>query len=155
MTDNPTSAIAVRGLKELNQLLAKAGPEIAKRARASAREVAEPVRVDAERLARSQISGIRRQVFSSAVSLPTVGRSRSRLQAIRPDWSRMRIGVTRTLVYVAPVMRGHKTGPLRRPNLKPLLLGEAMEPALELHADELEQRIAEHVDRVWRLGASA
>jgi hypothetical protein len=44
----------------------------------------------------------------------------------------MRVGVTQSLVYVAPRQRGKKTtASQKRPNLKNLLLDRALEPALE------------------------
>jgi hypothetical protein len=61
----------------------------------------------------------------------------------------MRIGVTRTLVYVAPRQRGVRgQGPKRRPNLADLMMSRAMEPALERHAGELEANVERMLDRV-------
>src|SRR4051812_43239552 len=101
--------LAVKGLRELNRAFAAADKEtqvVLKKAEAA---VAEPVRVEAEQLAVQTISGLRR----------TRG---------VPVWSLMRIGVTRTSVYVAPKKRRGRPN-LRRPNLAPLLMGQAMEPA--------------------------
>jgi hypothetical protein len=65
----------------------------------SLRAAAEPVRADAERLA--------------VETIPRIG----------VPWSRMRIGVTTTSVYLAPRQRGAKLPKRRRPNLAALLLG--------------------------------
>ena len=54
----------------------------------------------------------------------------------------MRVGITRTLVYVAPRQRGagRGRGGSHRPNLAPLLMDKAMQPALDQHASEIETR---------------
>jgi hypothetical protein len=95
--------------------------------RAGLRQVAEPVQRGAEELARANIS------------------------KIGPRWSKMRVGVTRDLVYVAPRQRGTRGGganPRRRPNLAPLLMDRAMQPALDQHAGEIEARFEELLDRI-------
>lgn len=68
------------------------------------REVAEPVRATAERLAVERI--------------PTVGL----------PWSRMKVGVTPRSVYIVPRQRGRRH---RRPAFGNLLLGRSMVPAVE------------------------
>lgn len=88
------------------------------------RGVAEPVRADAESLA---ASGIRN---------------------IGPDWSRMRVGLTPDVVYVAPRKRGVKRGSRKRRNLAPLLMTRALEPALDNNAHLIEQRFGDVLDRV-------
>jgi hypothetical protein len=69
----------------------------------------------------------------------------------------MRVGVTRNLVYVAPRQKGTRgRGPRRRPNLADLLMSRAMEPALERHTGEIEQRFDEllgHVTDNFNRGA--
>jgi hypothetical protein len=100
--------IQVRGLRELSRAFKVADSDIRRDLRAALQSAAEPVRMDAERLAVSEITRI---------GIP---------------WSRMRVGVTQSSVYVAPNERGRRTrGRRRRPNLAPLLLGRAMEPALD------------------------
>lgn len=117
------SAVRVRGLRDLQRAFALADAKLTRELRKKLREVAEPIRSDAERLARERITRI---------GIP---------------WSQMRVGVTRTLVYVAPRERGklsRANRQLRRPNLFDLLFGRAMEPALERN----EGRVAEGVDQV-------
>lgn len=102
--------LRVEGLRELQRAFRFADRDLRLRLRASLRRVAEPVRSDAERLASSEITRI---------GIP---------------WSRMRVGVTQTSVYVAPVERGRasrQNRSIRRPNLADLLMGRAMEPALQ------------------------
>ena len=68
-----------------------------------------------------------------------------------PQWARMRVGVTRNLVYVAPRARGVKTRGRHnfgRPNLADLLMGRAMQPALDQHIGEVEARFEELLDHI-------
>jgi hypothetical protein len=116
-------------MRQLNTAFQAAGKESWVAARTGAREVADPVRTESETLALQRI--------------PRMPRS--------PRWARMRVGVTRTLVYVAPVKRGVKTrglGGKRRPNLAPLLMDRAMQPALDHHAADLEQRVDHWLDQM-------
>lgn len=98
--------IAVQGLREMQRAFRVADRSLQKELRHTLREVAEPVRADAERLALARI--------------PRIG----------VPWSQMRVGVTTTSVYVASKRRGTRLPQRRRPNLADLLLGRAMEPAL-------------------------
>lgn len=109
--------LVMHGLPQLRRLAAAAGPDVKKDLDKRLRELAEPIRADAEGLARS---GIRR------VGIP---------------WSQMRVGVTQRLVYVAPKQRGVKARgahPRRRPRFADLLEQRAMTPALERNRDDLE-----------------
>jgi hypothetical protein len=104
----PGALVNVEGLASLQRAFGRADKELKTEMRKALKEVAEPVRADVERLA---VSEIRR---------------------IGPKWYRMRIGVTRKLVYVAPKERGVKRkgwDPAKRPNLATLLRERAMDPA--------------------------
>lgn len=121
----------VEGLADLRRAFALADKDLSNELRLGLREVAKPVQYDAERLAWDTI--------------PRIGL----------NWSRMRIGVNRTSVYVAPKQRGVKTrgrNAQRRPNLFDLLLGRSLEPALEqnvsLIVSEMEQVLAT-VGKKW------
>lgn len=116
-------AVRVRDLAETNRALRKADRDVRLGFRKGLREVAEPVRADAERLAAAEIRNI------------------------GPDWSRMRTGITTEVVYVAPRKRGIKKGAGKRPNLAPLL-AEQMEQALDNNADQIEGRFGDVIDRV-------
>lgn len=119
----PVEPLHIEGLKELSRAFRLADKELIKELRTSLRKVAEPVRVDAEHLA---LTEIRR------MTLP---------------WSVMRVGVNQREVYVAPKLRGVKTrgrDPRRRPNLFDLLLGRSLEPALEHN----EGRVVFEVERM-------
>jgi hypothetical protein len=120
------SAIRVRGLADLNRALARADRDVRLGVRRELREVAEPVRADAERLA---VSGIRNVHEGD-------------------PWSRMRVGVTRSLVYVAPRQRGAARGPRRRRNMADLLAVRAMEPALDINRPLVERNLEEMLDDV-------
>jgi hypothetical protein len=107
----------------MSAAFAKADRELRLGYRRSLRDVAEPVRLDAEGLAANSIT------------------------RIGPRWYRMRTGVTRNLIYVAPRQRGVKTrglDPRRRPNLGNLLMDRAMEPAL----NQNEERIVDGAERL-------
>lgn len=123
----------VQGLAGLQRALAVSNKAIAGDLRDSLKDAAEPVRVSAETLA--------------VVSIPRIG----------VPWSRMRVGVTRRSVYVAPVQRGVKArgnARLRRPNLKGLLLDRAMYPALVQHESSIESRVIDMLDDFARRWAT-
>jgi len=114
----------VKGLAEVNYLLSKADKETRLGLRKAEREVAKPISSDAETLTLQNIP-------------------RTRLGKV--EWWRMRIGVTQTLIYVAPKQKGVRgKGPKRRKKFAPLMMERAMEPALKRHENEIEQRF-EHV----------
>ncbi len=114
------AGIKVKGFTELNRALKNADKETRLGIRKVERQVAEPVRVDAQELAVREISHIGNQ------------------------WAAMRIGVTQKLVYVAPKQRRKRGSP--RPNLAGLLLKKAMEPALEKNRAEIERAMEEALD---------
>lgn len=114
------SAVNISGLRELEQLFALAGPIAKRELNKELRLVAEPIRSEAESLAASGI--------------PRIG----------PRWSKMRVGVTRTLVYVAPRERGVKgrgRPSLRRPRFADLMLERAMDPALKKNEALIQERV--------------
>lgn len=117
--------IAVNGLRELNAAFARSDKQTRLGVRRVQRDLAEPVKLGAESLA--------------VVRIPNVG--------LR--WSRMRIGVTSALIYVAPKERGLRTGSARRrPNLARLLMDRAMQPALEARRPQLEADTELMLDRI-------
>lgn len=121
------TAVRVEGLRALSRAFAVADKTLSRELRKGLRDAAEPVRADAEALASSRISNI-------GVS-----------------WSRMRVGVTRSSVYVAPRERGTR-GRSRRSNLAGLLLERAMQPALEANIGDVEEAVDDvlaTVGRAW------
>jgi hypothetical protein len=123
-----TDAIIVEGYRELVKAFGAAEREVNREFRATLRKAAEPVRADAESMAVERIE---------KVGLP---------------WSRMKVGVTTRMVYVAPRQRGTRTRARKRPNLAGLLLERAMMPALERNrgqvVDSVESMLG-GVERVW------
>lgn len=92
----------------------------------------EPVRLDAQALA--------------VQNIPRVGF----------PWSRMRLGIKRNYVYVAPVERGVKSRTLtsrRRPRFKTKLLDEAMAPALERNSERAAQEFEDAVEDMGKAWA--
>jgi len=119
--------VRVEGLRELNRALARSDRETRLGVRKELRQVADPIAADAETLARSEITRI---------GIP---------------WSKMRVGQTSTVVYVAPRKRGVTSRGLtgrKRPKFAALLMDRAMQPALDKNADMVEERLAEALDRV-------
>ena len=122
-------AVVVKGLRDVNTAFAKTDRDLRLGWRAGMRQVAEPVRRDAQE---SAVSNIRRMPGS-------------------PKWARMRVGVTRQMVYVAPRQRGTRgRGPAgrARPNLGNLLMDRAMQPPLERHEHEITARFEQLLDHV-------
>jgi hypothetical protein len=118
-------AIEVRGIVELQRSFGKYGKDLKKGLRRELGAVAEPVRFDASNLARSEIRNM------------TLA------------WSQMRVGITKgTIVYVAPVKRGSKTGPQKRRNLGDLLMQKALQPALERNRTKIEAGMEKMLDVV-------
>lgn len=118
--------IRVEGLRELSRAFALADKAERKLFRESLKDAAEPVRGDAE------------------------SRATIAIKPGRIPWSSMRVGVTRTSVYVAPARR--RSTSLRRPKFAAILMDKAMAPALEAHHGEVENRV-DHmlgdVSRIW------
>lgn len=123
--------VAVRGLTDLERAFKLAGPVASRELRKELRGLTEPVRRDAEQLARANITRIGR------------------------PWSEMRVGVTQKVVYVAPKQRGtqaRRNPRLRRRNLFDLLMGRSMEPALQRNEALIEagaQKVLDTVGKAW------
>lgn len=120
--------LTVDGLEKLNRMF-KLAPKTDRLAlNKMLRGVAEPIASDAESLAMEKIRNM------------TV------------EWSRMRIGVSLRVVYVAPRERGTRKKTIHdRPNLASLLDQRAMSPALErnrhLIADRVDDAFVAIADR--------
>jgi hypothetical protein len=125
MPDVTTGGVVhVVGLADLRRACVVAGRQMSRDMNDALKSAGEPVRSDAQSLALANIPKI---------GLP---------------WSRMRLGIQRHSVYVAPVERGVKsrTRPgKRRPNLKTKLLDEAMAPALVRNSDRVAQEFEDAV----------
>lgn len=133
-----TGTIIVAGLAEIDRNLRLVGPTFQREFRAHLKEIAEPVRRDAEQLARTKISGI----------------ARSKTGA----WAEMRTGVSGSFVYVAPKRRGVKTrgpDPRRRPNLVDLMMGRALNPALASNEALVKVGVEAVIDSVGKLFEAA
>jgi hypothetical protein len=101
-------AVSVKGLRELSRAFGKLSVELKQELRETLAAAGDPVRARAESLASSEIRNI------------------------GDHWSRMRLGVTTSLVYIAPASRRRRGS--KRPNLAPLLMDRAMQPALDQEA---------------------
>lgn len=139
MAYGTTGEVRISGLKELLTVLRHADKDLRKEVTDALKDVGEPVRLGAERLAfghgkTGRISGLKEG----------------------EKWGQMRLGFAGgrdPVVYIAPRQRGNKTGLQKRRNFGPLLLEEAMIPALEDNADLIEKRVGETLDdlaHMWR-----
>jgi hypothetical protein len=130
------NVIRVTGLRELDRAFGKANRALSNDLKDALAEAAAPVRSDAQILA--------------AASIRNVGQG--------DPWSRMLVGVRSWVAYVAPVERGVKgrgNARRRRPRFGDLLLGRAMEPALERNIGNVERRFEGLIDEVcdaWERG---
>ena len=131
--------VFVSNLGEINQAINRTGLKVGVAMRKGLLEAAEPIRVDAGRLSRSRISGMRR----------TSGFAR-----IAP-WSIQKIGHTIHEVYVVPKekgIKGHKTPgeEKRAAKFVELMYGRAYDPALEQNAERTRVYVDNWVGRVTR-----
>lgn len=121
--------LRVHGFAALQRAFTLANRELAKELRKRLRKVAEPVRASAQ------------------------SRAEGEIRNIGPDWSRMRTGITRRSVYVAPTERGVRRGSgsaLARPNLAPLLMERAMSPALDANIARVGHEFESMLDTIGR-----
>lgn len=115
--------VEVEGLAESNRALTQAGRELRAELRVEMIAAGEPVRMRAEQFAQSSIRNIGEQ------------------------WSRMRVGFTGSLVYVAP--KRHR-GRFSRPNLAPLLIDRVLVPAAEAERGRVEAGVERAVENSLR-----
>lgn len=130
-------AIRVENYRDVIHAFGQASKKMERDFKGRLREAAEPVRSTAERLAGS---GVVDNLDSGDA------------------WTKMRIGVTRTGVYVAPRERGRRTRSrpaLARPNLKPLMLDEVMGPTLDRERDGVVDNIRDLLGDMHRTFAAA
>ncbi len=114
--------VRVKGLRELDRALNAYNKDVKKDMRKELRVVAEPVRALAEQMAVGNIGNI------------------------GSVWSRMKLGVTSRVVYVAP--RARNKGGSPRSNLGALLMEQAMQPALDSRTDEVINGLESWLGRV-------
>lgn len=128
-------AVQVQGLRELVFAFRVANREVAKDVRTAIEQAGEPIREEAQRLVRDEISGMARS---------------------RVPWWTIRTGVQRsTIGYVAPEQRGVKTRGgerRRRPNLAPLI-AEREQRALDTNVGRVEDEFEDALDEVARAWA--
>lgn len=121
----PAGEIRVKGAAELERAFRGLRREVLAELKPALREIAEVVRSDAEQRAAASISHI------------------------GPKWGRMRVGMTTSVVYVAPKSRRHGGSP--RPNLGGLLMTKAMQPAM----DENKEAVVARLDALVEASAAA
>jgi hypothetical protein len=118
--------LEVHGANELSRDFARCSAAFDPAIKKEIREAAQPVARDAEQLAAQ------------------------RIRNLGDRWGRMRVGVTRSLVYVAPTTRATRVAGRGRPNLAGLLADRAMIPAVQANEAQVVERIGNVVDRTMR-----
>jgi len=119
-----TGAVRVSGLRELQRAFKNMEGDLKKELKKELIKAAQPVKQLAESYA---LGGIRNMPSS-------------------PDWADMRIGVTASSVYMVPFRR--RAGGSGRPNLKGLLLSQAMLPAVERSEAAIVEGIGQMIDNL-------
>lgn len=126
-------AVRLRGLRETRKAFRDIGGDADKDLRKRLRRVAEPIAADAQRNVKGSV------------------------RTTTDPWAKMRVGVTRSLVYVAPKERGvgrRGDAQLRRPNLANLM-APPMERALASNEDDAEREVDDllaDMERRWGRG---
>jgi hypothetical protein len=108
------AGLRVEGLRELNRAFAQASKDVNREMRAELRAVAEPIKRVATGLAQASLSNL--------------GSGR---------WSKFRIGVTQTAVYMVPSARNRTKR--HRPKFGVALLEKAMIPAVKSKEGDIER----------------
>lgn len=131
----PVGAVAVRGLAELSRDMKRMGADLSDDLRDELRRVAEPISGRAEEL---------------AVAHYGESAGGSEITHLKPGarWSKMRVGVSGKLIYVAPKEHGKKVGAQKRRPFGLFLLEQAMDPALEEWAPRIVPRVEKMLDNL-------
>lgn len=122
--ENP---VIVSGFAELERDLKASSPLLLKAMRTGLTIAVEPIKRDADRLALTEISGMKR-------ARKTARRSRGFIGPLLPAWSVQKTGQNTREVYMVPTEKGARAkqnSALRRPNFATLMLGKSYDPALE------------------------
>lgn len=131
--------VFVSNLGEINTAINKTGLKVGVAMRKGLLEAAEPIRIDAGRLARSRISGMRR---TSGFGAPA-------------PWSIQKVGHTIHEVYIVPKekgIKGRKTPGQERRAAKfvEIMYGKAYDPALEQNAERTRVTVDNWIGTVTR-----
>jgi hypothetical protein len=131
--------VFVSNLGEINTLINRSGLKVGVAMRKGLLQAAEPIRVDAGRLARSRISGMRR---TSGFGSPA-------------PWSIQKVGHTIHEVYIVPKekgVKGHKTSGQEKRAAKfvEIMYGKSYDPALARNAERTRIYVDNWIGRVTR-----
>jgi hypothetical protein len=122
--ENP---VIVTGFTELERDLKASSPLMLKALRTGLTIAVQPIKRDADRLALTRISGMKR-------ARKTAGRKAGFIGPLLPAWSVQKTGQNTKEVYMVPTEKGaraRENSGLRRPNFAVLMLGKSYDPALE------------------------
>ena len=135
--ENP---IIVSGFSELERDLKASSPKMLKAMRTGLTIAVQPIKRDADRLALTQLSGMKR-------ARKTAGREAGFIGPLLPAWSVQKTGENTKEVYMVPTEKGARAkenAALRRPNFAGLMLGKSYDPALEANRVQVLNTV-EHV----------
>lgn len=124
MATSPFS-IQIAGLAEMERAFKKLDPALGRELNVELRKAAEPVATTAREMALEDIRNMHRS----------------------EPWAEQRTGSLVGIIYIAPKKRGTKVRSKKRPNLAPLLLLRAMEPALAANETLVEARGEQAIGR--------
>ena len=127
--------IIVSGFSQLERDLKATGPEMLKAMRTGLTLAVEPIKKEADSLARTEISGMKRAKIKP------------------PPWSINKIGQSTREVYMVPTEKGARArtdAARRRPNFASLMLGRSYDPALEANRAQVANTVDHLIGSVTR-----
>jgi hypothetical protein len=135
-----SNPIIVTGFTQLERDLKATGPEMLKAMRTGLTIAVQPIKKDADALALTKISGMKRARKSARRHAGFIG-------PLLPAWSVQKTGQNTKEVYMVPTEKGaraRENSALRRPNFAGLMLGKSYDPALEANRVQVYNTV-EHV----------
>ena len=138
--------MVVAGFTELERDLKQTGPLMIKAMRTGLTIAVQPIKRDADRLALTEISGMKR-------ARKTAGRHAGFIGPLLPAWSVQKIGQNTKEVYMVPTEKGaraRENSGLRRPNFSTLMLGKSYDPALEANRVQVANTVDHVIGTVTR-----
>lgn len=136
----------VAGFTELERDLKATSPRMLKAMRAGLTVAVQPIKRDADRLALTEISGMKR-------ARKTAGHKAGFVGPLLPAWSVQKTGQNTKEVYMVPTEKGARAkqnSALRRPNFATLMLGKSYDPALEANRVQVANTVDHVIGSVTR-----
>lgn len=129
--------VIVHGFAQIQRDIERSGKDVGTALRMGLRQAAEPT-----------------AHLAQGLSLARIGEHHGHKMAKSPQWAEVRIGVTRSAVYIVPKKKGVKShnpfDPRRRPNLVELMMRKSFTPALNFGAPFAEAAVIRLLERFLR-----